>query len=317
MAVADEIARIITTTLDIGAAYDDFFTVVKKLVGFEGAGVMIVSEDNQLVTPTYYTEPVRSPFDVGQAYELGGTLMGQVIENRRAATIPDLTEEHAFRSIDRLAQVGISSLVLTPLIFEDRVIGGFIFFSDKRNAFGERELTIIERLSSQAAPSLRNAGLYQEADRFGLALDSIGKSVAFLDLDLKFRYVNRAFEETYGYNSNEIRGQEIWILASNLYSDDDQTRDILKQSVAGGWSGEVVTTAKSGETFNMLLTVAPVKDKSGQVIGLISVSRNITESKRTAARLTEQNRLASIGELAAGVAHEMNNPLTSILLCSQ
>ena len=74
---------------------------------------------------------------------------------------------------------------------------------------------------------------------------------------------------------------------------------------------------KNGEEFPVFLTVAPVRDSSGQVLGFIGVSRDLTESKRAEERLKETVRLSSIGELAAGVAHEVNNPLTSVIGFSQ
>lgn len=315
IAVTDEVARIITTSLDVEATYDDFFIEVKKLVGFEEAGVLIISDDNQYVVPAYFTNPGRIPFTVGQAYEIANTVQNQVIENRKAIILSDLTAESAPWAID-LTITGILSLIITPLIFEDKILGGFVFYRGEKGAFGDRELAIIDRLSSQVAPSLRNAALYQEADRFGLALDSIGEAVAFLDLDLTVRHVNRAFEETYGYTAGELRGRSIRIVSANDISESRRI-EIFEQGVLNGWSGEVVRKTKTGELVDNLLTVSPVKDKSGKVIGRISVSRDITELKKTAERLMEQNRLASVGALAAGVAHEINNPLTTILLSSQ
>ena len=132
-----------------------------------------------------------------------------------------------------------------------------------------------------------------------------------------YRHVNRAFEELYGYSEDEIRGQPLGVIPIGNSGKEAQSHEIMEQGFTSGWSGEVVRRAKSGQLLDILLTVAPVKDSSGHVTGRVSVSRDITERKRTEARLNETSRIASVGELAAGVAHEINNPLTSILLCAE
>ncbi|MCH7736867.1 MAG: PAS domain S-box protein [Chloroflexi bacterium] len=316
--VTDEVARIITSTLDIEAVYDDFFTEMKKLIKFDHVSLALVDGDNQqgIIAYSYDPTPLPPPYTTGLRFDLPGSLLGQVMELRKSINMPDLTEARDYNQSEELVRHGIGSLIVTPLIFEDKVIGAFALYGRNRNDFGGREQVILERLASQVAPSVRNAMLYQEADQSALAMDSIGEAVAFLDVEARIRHVNRTFEETFGYSSGELRGQSIEMI-STTGGQDGQDREIFEQGILGGWSGEVLRRTKSGDLLNILLTVTPVKDKSGKVIGLISVSRDITERKRTAAYLSEQSRLAAVGELAAGVAHEINNPLTTILLYSQ
>ena len=80
----------------------------------------------------------------------------------------------------------------------------------------------------------------------------------------------------------------------------------------------------SGEVIYLENTANPIKDASGKIVSCLEIGRNITERKRAAEREKEMqrelllsSRLAAIGELAAGVAHQINNPLTGVLGFSQ
>src|SRR2546428_6868358 len=78
---------------------------------------------------------------------------------------------------------------------------------------------------------------------------------------------------------------------------------------------EVEILTKTGEPRNALVSVSPLRDNGGQIVGVLGIARDITEKKRLEQQVLNAEKLASIGKLAAGVAHEINNPLGGILNC--
>src|SRR3989441_4198062 len=78
---------------------------------------------------------------------------------------------------------------------------------------------------------------------------------------------------------------------------------------------EVEILTKTGDPHNALVSVSPLRDNGGQMVGVLGIARDITEKKRLEQQVLNAEKLASIGKLAAGVAHEINNPLGGILNC--
>jgi signal transduction histidine kinase len=75
---------------------------------------------------------------------------------------------------------------------------------------------------------------------------------------------------------------------------------------------ETVRLTKSGERIDVSLTISPVRDETGRVIGAAKTARDITQQKKTEQALRTTERLASVGRMAATVAHEINNPLEAV-----
>jgi PAS domain S-box-containing protein len=122
---------------------------------------------------------------------------------------------------------------------------------------------------------------------------------------------NRGAEAILGYSAEEIVGRHgdvLWIdaaLARELLGSARRGEDVV--------SREVVARRKDGETVLISLTVSPLRDAGGEIIGLSSVAQDITERKRLEAGRRQRQKLEALGTLAGGIAHDFNNLLWVIL----
>jgi PAS domain S-box-containing protein len=126
----------------------------------------------------------------------------------------------------------------------------------------------------------------------------------------RLQYVNPSWCATYGYNKEEAIGDTPRLLRSQHQSDEfyrDMWRQILDPTIAV-WKGEVVNRAKDGRFVPVFLTITPYK--SGQeIVGYMAIAVDLSERRSMERQILRQDRLASIGMLASGLAHEIGNPL--------
>lgn len=125
-------------------------------------------------------------------------------------------------------------------------------------------------------------------------------------------YVNPAFEKASGFKKAELIGKNPNILKSGKHSDEFWSSvwtHILSGKV---WVGEIENLRKDGKPFHTELVISPIEDADGTVVGFLGAHRDITEQKLLQRELLRSQKMESIGTLAAGIAHEVGNPLTSI-----
>lgn len=132
-----------------------------------------------------------------------------------------------------------------------------------------------------------------------------------LDVQGNFTFINPKIKE-WGYREEELIGQP---LISILF---DKRQENVNQIIHNGFSKifEVEVLDKQNNVRNVLLSTSQVKNRAGQLISILGVANDVTELRRLEQRLVQSDRLASIGQLVAGIAHEINNPIGVIYLYS-
>ncbi len=110
------------------------------------------------------------------------------------------------------------------------------------------------------------------------ALESVNECVSITDKNDKLIYINKKFEEVYGYTRDELIGKPITILRSEKNAP-EIIKDILPKTLEGGWLGELWNKRKNGEDFVIRLSTAPVLNEEGEIVGLIGVASDITREK--------------------------------------
>lgn len=145
-----------------------------------------------------------------------------------------------------------------------------------------------------------------------VALEATSYAVVITDVDGAILWVNRAFSALTGYAQEEALGRNPRVLKSGTHPPEFYRQ--LWQRLRAGlvWDGEVVNRRKDGSLYSEHMTITPVRADGAEITHFIAVKYDISERKALEARLMQAQKLESIGQLAAGVAHEINTPIQFI-----
>jgi PAS domain S-box-containing protein len=148
--------------------------------------------------------------------------------------------------------------------------------------------------------------------RLAAIVESSDDAIISKDLNGIVTSWNRQAERLFGYTEEEMIGRPILtIIPPELHRDEDM---ILSKIRSGQKIDhfETVRVSKFGERIDVSLSISPVRDEQGDIVGAAKIARDIRENKKIERTLRITEKLAAAGRLAATVAHEINNPLEAV-----
>jgi len=156
-----------------------------------------------------------------------------------------------------------------------------------------------------------------EKEQLAVTLRSIGDGVITTDTEGKVFLINQVAEEIIGWNQEDVKGKH---LAEIFCIIDEKTKQVcqdpldklIKNQKDKGFSNFNTLVTRGGTRKIIADNGAPIKDKKNNIIGYVIVFRDITEQKKNEAQFALSQKLKSIGQLAAGIAHEINTPMQYI-----
>ncbi|HLC40139.1 MAG TPA: GAF domain-containing protein, partial [Methylomirabilota bacterium] len=316
-----ELSHLVSSTLDLQQVIDFVTEAALDLLDGDLARTWVVDEEAKLLRMAAYRARRGLSFVPPTTHlPLGFGLAGWVVQHKTKRYSSNLLEEPLQVHKEWIKAIGDKvSQIAVPLIVGERALGALILLSKGPRRFSEEEEELLEIFAAKAAAALENSRLYQRNKEalerlrlFGQAIRSIGEAVVITDLEGTTLFVNDAFTKMRGYTEAEVVGKPAMLMDAR--QDPGEFAGFLNGIIQGGEvQREMYVRRKSGEEFPILLTATPVLDEAGRSVALIGVSRDLSQVKELQDQLIQTEKLAATGQLAAGVAHEINNPLSVIL----
>ena len=335
LAFVNEISNAISASLDLRQVLQTAAAAVRALIDFELAAAVLRSASEDTATIYPLTPDAEAIWDAQDPVPLADSAVSQAFQGNQPVLVSDTEGQSLPADLARLRQHGYQSLILLPLVSKGRTIGAFVLASRRPGAFAGSHLEVLQHVGGHLASAVDNAQLYEQLKGLSSQLEetvqersrevfevkqyleslveTAGDAILTVDLERKISSWNHSAKEILGYSKDEVRGKDICTLASGE-SARDQLAAIIQQALDGAITSNAETSwlRKDRKEATVSVTVSPITDSSRRIVGVLTIARDITERKKLQEELFHSEKLASIGQLAAGVAHQINNPLGAI-----
>ncbi|HWI40136.1 MAG TPA: ATP-binding protein [Verrucomicrobiae bacterium] len=279
--------------------------------------------------------PQTIPCDfMGLVTERNGRLRLNALMPRNYCTIEDFPPHSASLSAIRRKQAGvfnvtpeevshirlesdsalpIRSLAVAPMFKRDEVIGALLLASSEEGAYAETDLSFVQHLADQLAISIQNARLYKQVSRAKKEWEETFKAVTdpifLVDTDYNVLLHNDHLPAEMTRYWDEAISNKCF---ARLHGRSEPCRDCplreveaTRRPVFSRWQTE------SGLVLD--LSYYPVLNEDRQLSAVTIIVKDVTRKTKMEAQLVQSAKLAALGEMAAGVAHELNSPMTVII----
>lgn len=298
------IAELMTRAVNLTEILPRVLVQTLKVIPARGAALYLLRENPTRLELQYQENADRLPARM----EIDATRFKTLPEEGVVTDLPSSLSEAVRGRMSFFTCAGDYNCLNVPLVCRRQVLGVMTFVQVDFNEITPERQELLNSVGQQIGitiESLQNVEqLVHSKDLLQSVFDGITDMMVLLDRDLRLKMVNQAYLRHYGVTLEEILDhcEKHCPFSPNSLETVFQAKKPMMEEIQGG----------NGEIF--LVQYYPIVDDRGEVVSIVRHAKDITADKRVEQRIQHAEKLASLGQLAGGIAHEINNPL-GVILC--
>jgi len=312
--IINRVAKSITVQMSFDEMLDSIAQKLQIIVSYDLLSFCLL-EDQGLVIKRGLPKTPKNLAE-GTILDAVNSAPAQAIKNKKYFIRPEINHTiRTFREDEDLAKLGINSSIMVPLLVKNRVIGTLNLGSRSPFAYSQEHGDFLQHVADHLAISIENSRLYEEESKMKAEWEETFRAVTdmiyLIDHNYRLLRFNDAVVEYCGqlgcntpvgglcFNYlGEARGEKCIECPAQAVFKDGRTSIKLQQF-------------KNGTVWEIYSY--PIFNNQGKVDKVINLIKDVTKRVQMENQLVQSAKLAAIGEIAAGIAHELNSPLTAII----
>jgi PAS domain S-box-containing protein len=291
-----------------GSEFFDLLTCnMVEALGAHGGLIGRLNESDLSITTLSYV--LDGAVQENVTYGLRGTPCENVSQGN--VCIFDRGVRELFPEDHLLVVLGVESYAGIPLLHRDGSVAGImvVLFSQPLEETSLVQSTL-QIFAARAAAELDRQQADEQIREQASLLDRARDAIMVRDLDHRIRYWNKSSERLYGWTAEEALGRSVEEL---LYRDTLAYREAFRTVLTTGeWAGELEQLSRDGKSLVIEGRWTLLRDAAEKPLSVLAINTDITEHKKLEHQFLRAQRLESIGTLAGGIAHDLNNVLAPI-----
>lgn len=313
LSVLNKISTTINQSHNLHEVLNRSINALSEVVGEKGIGIYLLERKKEELVYTAQRGFSEELYKNVSRLKFGEGLAGNVAQLRMPIAYDDYAKcPNAIEFV--LKKEKIKSVLSVPLMAKDRIVGVLNVADKMPHHFSSDEINLITLIGNQIGVAIENAQLIEEIKESETKYKTLVEEINdgyFLCQDGRVLFTNNAFLSMHGYSRDEVPGLDFHEFISKEYV--SYAEKTLEKIAEGEIVPELIEFRRhhrNGEKLPTELKINLVEyNGKSAMIGILS---DISIRKKMEQELLENYRLASIGQLAADIAHEIRNPLSAI-----
>lgn len=308
LAIINQIAQSINVEMSYGEIIEQVAAPLRTVVPYDLLSFCLM-ENNKLIIKSAIPKE-QTILGEGWILDSCNSAPWKAIRDKRCFLRQDIRHDsHKYQEDDGLLSIGIHSAIMAPLLVKNEVIGTLNLGSHETAAYSEQDFVFVQQLADQLAVGINNARLFSQVSKIKAEWEQTFQAVPdklfLIDNDYAVLRHNQQLPPV--KEDEPLKCYELFSCCDGQLHLCPTIDAYLKGKPT---AQEVIRTGQRGISN---VAAFPVWNDNNQICNMVIYVQDITAKKKMENQLFESAKLAAVGEMAAGVAHELNSPLTAII----